>query len=60
MRGGGKGLSDVRRGCHDSGMPEMPEVEGLVEFLRGRVTGLTFTKASVSAISALKTYDPPI
>ncbi|MCG7416417.1 Fpg/Nei family DNA glycosylase [Microbacterium sp. ACRRU] len=41
-------------------MPEMPEVEGLVEFLRGRVVGLTFTKATVSAINALKTYDPPI
>ena len=41
-------------------MPEMPEVQGLVEFLRARVTGLTFTKASVTAFSALKTYDPPI
>jgi formamidopyrimidine-DNA glycosylase len=41
-------------------MPEMPEVQGLVEFLRGRVAGLEITKATVSAISALKTYDPPI
>lgn len=41
-------------------MPEMPEVQGLVEFLRGRITGLTVAKAAVSAISALKTYDPPI
>ncbi|MBM3715055.1 MAG: Fpg/Nei family DNA glycosylase [Actinobacteria bacterium] len=41
-------------------MPEMPEVEGLVEYLRGRVTGLHVTKATVSAISALKTYDPPL
>jgi len=41
-------------------MPEMPEVEGLVEFLRGRVTGRRVTKAVVSAISALKTYDPPL
>lgn len=43
-----------------SGMPEMPEVEGLVEFLRGRVMGLRVAKATVSAINALKTYDPPL
>jgi formamidopyrimidine-DNA glycosylase len=41
-------------------MPEMPEVEGLVEYLRGRVTGLRVEKATVSAINALKTYDPPL
>jgi len=41
-------------------MPEMPEVQGLVEFLRGRVVGLEITRASVAAIAALKTYDPPI
>ena len=41
-------------------MPEMPEVQGLVEFLRGRVVGLTVTRASVANIAALKTYDPPI
>ncbi|MFT4220511.1 MAG: DNA-formamidopyrimidine glycosylase family protein [Microbacterium sp.] len=41
-------------------MPEMPEVQGLVEFLRGRVAGLTITRASVANIAALKTYDPPI
>ena len=41
-------------------MPEMPEVQGLVDFLRGRVVGVEVTRATVSAISALKTYDPPI
>lgn len=41
-------------------MPEMPEVHGLVEFLRGRVIGLQVTKASVANIAALKTYDPPV
>ncbi|MBS1699541.1 MAG: Fpg/Nei family DNA glycosylase, partial [Actinobacteria bacterium] len=41
-------------------MPEMPEVQGLVDFLSERAVGLTITRASVSAISALKTYDPPI
>ena len=41
-------------------MPEMPEVQGLVEFLRGRLVGQQITKATVAAIAALKTYDPPI
>ncbi|MFS0852690.1 Fpg/Nei family DNA glycosylase [Microbacterium sp. 179-I 3D4 NHS] len=41
-------------------MPEMPEVQGLVDFLGERAVGLTVTRASVSAIAALKTYDPPI
>lgn len=41
-------------------MPEMPEVQGLVDFLDGRVVGHAITRASVSAISALKTYDPPV
>jgi formamidopyrimidine-DNA glycosylase len=41
-------------------MPEMPEVQGLADFLRGRVVGVEVTRATVSAISALKTYDPPI
>jgi formamidopyrimidine-DNA glycosylase len=40
-------------------MPEMPEVQGLVDFLRGRVVGQRITRATVSAIAALKTYDPP-
>ena len=41
-------------------MPEMPEVQGLVDFLHGRVTGLTITRVSVANIAALKTYDPPV
>lgn len=41
-------------------MPEMPEVQGLVDFLRERVVGHAITRATVTAISALKTYDPPI
>ncbi|MET0735142.1 MAG: DNA-formamidopyrimidine glycosylase family protein [Microbacterium sp.] len=41
-------------------MPEMPEVQGLVDFLGGRATGLTITRATVANIAALKTYDPPI
>ena len=41
-------------------MPEMPEVQGLVDFLAGRAVGLTITKATVANIAALKTYDPPL
>ena len=41
-------------------MPEMPEVQGLAEFLRGRVTGLEVARVSVANIAALKTYDPPV
>ncbi|GAA1133953.1 Fpg/Nei family DNA glycosylase [Microbacterium natoriense] len=41
-------------------MPEMPEVQGLTTFLAERAVGRTITRATVAAISALKTYDPPI
>jgi len=41
-------------------MPEMREVQGLVDFLAERATGVTITKAAVANIAALKTYDPPI
>jgi formamidopyrimidine-DNA glycosylase len=41
-------------------MPEMPEVQGLVDFLDGRMPGLQFSRVSVANIAALKTYDPPI
>lgn len=41
-------------------MPEMPEVQGLVDFLGERVAGRTITRVSVSGISALKTFDPPV
>jgi formamidopyrimidine-DNA glycosylase len=41
-------------------MPEMPEVQGLVDYLDGRVVGLEIVKATMTSFSALKTYDPPI
>ena len=41
-------------------MPEMPEVQGLVDFLAERTTGRSIARISVAAISALRTYDPPI
>lgn len=41
-------------------MPEMPEVQGLTAFLSARASGHTITRATVTAVAALKTYDPPI
>jgi len=41
-------------------MPEMPEIQGLVDFLGERAVGRTITRTSVAAIAALKTYDPQI
>jgi len=41
-------------------MPELPEVESLAAFLRERAVGHAIARVDVLAISALKTYDPPI
>ncbi len=41
-------------------MPELPEVEALATFLRDKAVGRTFTRVDVIAISALKTFQPPI
>ncbi len=41
-------------------MPEMPEVQGLVDFLRRRTTDLAIRRVMVASIAALKTYDPPV
>jgi formamidopyrimidine-DNA glycosylase len=41
-------------------VPELPEVESLVAFLRDRAVGRTVTRVDVTAINALSTYDPPI
>ncbi|WP_030170466.1 Fpg/Nei family DNA glycosylase [Spirillospora albida] len=41
-------------------MPELPEVEALADFLRDRAVGHAIARIDVLAISALKTYDPPI
>lgn len=40
-------------------MPELPEVEGLVGFLRERAVGRVVARVDVAAISVLKTFDPP-
>jgi len=41
-------------------VPELPEVDALVGFLRERAVGHAVTGATVAAISALKTFDPPL
>jgi formamidopyrimidine-DNA glycosylase len=41
-------------------VPELPEVEGLVRFVRERTSGRTIASAALGQISALKTYDPPL
>ena len=38
----------------------MPEVESLAGFLRERAVERAFVRADITAITALKTYDPPI
>ena len=41
-------------------MPELPEEEAPAAYLRERATGHAVSRIEVSAISALKTYDPPV
>lgn len=41
-------------------MPELPEVEALVGFLRERAVGDVVARVDLGTISALKTYDPPL
>ena len=38
----------------------MPEVESLARWLDGRTRGLNFERVDLLAISALKTFDPPV
>lgn len=41
-------------------MPELPEVEALAVYLTERAAGHRIERIDVAAISALKTFDPPI
>ncbi|MFC6886889.1 MULTISPECIES: Fpg/Nei family DNA glycosylase [Actinomadura] len=41
-------------------MPELPEVEALAGFVREHAVGRAVARVDVLAISALKTYDPPV
>ncbi|BBY34454.1 endonuclease VIII [Mycolicibacter minnesotensis] len=40
-------------------MPELPEVEALVDHLRRHAAGHTIGRVDVAALSVLKTFDPP-
>jgi len=41
-------------------MPELPEVDSLVEFLRPRLTGDFVTRADIAELSLLKTVEPDL
>ena len=41
-------------------MPELPEVEALARYLTEKSDGQVIERAEVAALSALKTYNPPI
>ena len=41
-------------------MPELPEVESLAGFLREHCVGQALQRVEVAALSALKTFDPPV
>ena len=40
-------------------MPELPEVQALVDFLAERTAGLAITKVELASFNVLKTFDPP-
>ncbi|MEO5981886.1 MAG: DNA-formamidopyrimidine glycosylase family protein [Pedococcus sp.] len=40
-------------------MPELPEVQALVDFLAERAVGLAVTSVELGSFSVLKTFDPP-
>ncbi|CCK58986.1 Putative formamidopyrimidine-DNA glycosylase [Mycobacterium canettii CIPT 140070010] len=41
-------------------MPELPEIEALADHLRRHAVGMTVGRVDVGALSALKTFDPPV
>jgi len=41
-------------------VPELPEVEALVQDLRRRLVGSAISRIDLAAFSALKTFDPPL
>ncbi len=40
-------------------MPELPEVQALVDFLAERTSGLAIARVDLASFSVLKTFDPP-
>ncbi|MGC4989216.1 Fpg/Nei family DNA glycosylase [Nocardia salmonicida] len=41
-------------------MPELPEIEALAQFLRDHAAGAVVGRVDVAALSAVKTFDPPV
>jgi formamidopyrimidine-DNA glycosylase len=41
-------------------VPELPEVEALVAFLRDNAVGHVLTRVDLAAVQAIKTFDPPL
>jgi formamidopyrimidine-DNA glycosylase len=41
-------------------VPELPEVEALVAFLRENAVGRVITRVDLAAVQAIKTFDPPL
>lgn len=41
-------------------MPELPEIEALAQFLRDHAVGAVVGRVDVAALSAVKTFDPPV
>jgi len=41
-------------------VPELPEVQALVDWLAGRMSGQRVARCELGAIAALKTFDPPL
>ena len=41
-------------------MPELPEVQALVQFLDERLRGQSIERCELGAVAALKTFDPPL
>ncbi|MEV3964940.1 DNA-formamidopyrimidine glycosylase family protein [Nocardia sp. NPDC050193] len=41
-------------------MPELPEVEALAQFLREHAVGAVVGRIDIAALSAIKTFDPPV
>lgn len=52
-------LASVGVEWHDGCMPEMPEVNALVEYLDSELAGAVVADVEVGSFSVLKTFDPP-
>ena len=46
--------------CDDGRVPELPEVEALAQYLRGRAVDHVITGVELGDLAALKTFDPPL